>query len=138
MRFANGCIKTLYMHTLWSQHMSQILSRINSLENIITPETLPIIFVKPLNAVIVQNWWCKVYFLYFLWACLFLVKQGMIIWWWFNWGGRHDDKWWCQLKKKLHIINNIWHLAVTNKNLQENNCCGGIFLKYMKIFIYIW
>ena len=29
------------------------------------------------------------------------------------------------------------YLAVTNKNLQENNCCGGIFLKYMKIFIYI-
>ena len=43
------------VNTLCSQYTSQILGIINFLKCIIAPDTLPLIFFKPLNAIIIPD-----------------------------------------------------------------------------------
>ena len=53
MSFINCLKATIYMHTPCSKYISQSFGRIHDLKCDYTPDTIPLIFIKPLNAIIV-------------------------------------------------------------------------------------
>ena len=90
MRFFNGCKTAMYVHTLCFCYIIHILGSTNSLEFMITPDTLLLNFIKPLNAIIISNGWNKIHSRVCFCGYLFLIKQRIIIWWWITGGVRHD------------------------------------------------
>ena len=115
--------RTFGMRNPCFQYMRQSLCIVNYLENIISPETLPLIFIRLLNEIIIPNGCNKTKFHFFFWSRLFFILKRMMIWWRFNCGGRNDvNNNYVHSRKQLHILNHVRVLTVTNEHWQENEC----------------
>ena len=100
-------------HTLLPNYSSKILRSIYYLECFSTPQTLPFIFIKPQNVIIVPNIWNKIKLCLCFCTYIFIIKQRMIFW------QRFDLRMmtWCKLYdvnlRKLQLVKNERVLAVT-------------------------
>ena len=74
MSFINSCETITYVRTPCSKYMIQIFGIINSLRIYVTPETLPLIVIKPLNVIIVPYKGMKVKFLICYWRLLIFTE----------------------------------------------------------------
>ena len=72
MSFINICETTPYVCTPCSKYTIKIFVIINYLKIYVTPDTLPLIVIKPLDVVLVPDKGMKIKFLICYWILLFL------------------------------------------------------------------
>ena len=96
MTFINICETTPYVSTPCSKYMIKIFGIINYLKIYVTPETFPLIVIKPLDVVLVPDKGMKIKILICYWRWIFLWNR----WWYFD-----DD-----LLEGSDLADNISHM----------------------------
>ena len=81
--------KNIYVHSLCVQYRNQSPGSINYLKYIITPGTLPLTAIKPLNTTTIPHGWNKIQLCFCFCRCLLLMKHIRITSRWITGGVIH-------------------------------------------------